>query len=106
MDTDKNNALFLHNNHFCLIWKSQGVSFNQAVEELKDNFEIADNYITEENVNSYFNYEFTRIKIDSHLTIFIVYEFETHNRDKARPYKMTFFRISKIAGGYNCDLTA
>ena len=28
--TDRNNAFFLHNNHFCLIWKSAGVSFNQA----------------------------------------------------------------------------
>ena len=41
--TEKNNALFLYNNHFCLIWKSEGVSFNQAIKELKDNFKIVDN---------------------------------------------------------------
>ena len=35
--TDRNNALFLYNNHFCLIWKSEGVTFNQAIKELKDN---------------------------------------------------------------------
>ena len=34
--TDRNNALYLYKNHFCLIWKSQGVSFNQAVQELKN----------------------------------------------------------------------
>ena len=28
--TDRNKALFLHNNHFCLIGKSEGVSFNQV----------------------------------------------------------------------------
>ena len=28
--TDRNIALFLNNNHSCLIWKTQGVSFNQA----------------------------------------------------------------------------
>ena len=34
--TIRNSALFLHNNHFCLIWKSENVSFNQAITELKD----------------------------------------------------------------------
>ena len=34
---ERNKALFLHNNHFCSIWKSGGVSFNQAVKELKVN---------------------------------------------------------------------
>ena len=57
--TNRDSALYLYNNHFCLIWKSQGVSFNQAIRELEDNFKIVDNYITEENVNSHFKYEFT-----------------------------------------------
>ena len=26
-------ASFLHNNHFCLFWKSEDVSFGQAIEE-------------------------------------------------------------------------
>ena len=55
--TQKNNSLFLYNNHFCLIWKSECVSFNLAIEELKENFKIVDNFITEENVNSHFKYE-------------------------------------------------
>ena len=52
--TDRSNALFLHNIHFCLIWKSEGVSLIKAFKELKDNFKIVDNYITEENVKSHF----------------------------------------------------
>ena len=55
---DRNNAMFLHNNHFCIIWNSEYVSFNQAIPELRDNFKIVDIYITEENVNSHFKYEF------------------------------------------------
>ena len=43
--TDRNHDLFLHSNRFCLIWKSEGVSFNQAIKELKDNFKIVGNYI-------------------------------------------------------------
>ena len=33
---NRDNALFLYNNHICLIWKSEGVSFNQTIRELKD----------------------------------------------------------------------
>ena len=101
--TGRNNALFLHNTHFCLIWKLEGVSFNQAVKELEDTFKIVENYITDENVNSHFKYEFIPKKKDSHLTIFIVYDLETHNTDRARPYNMTFYRLSKIAGRYERD---
>ena len=47
--TNRNSALYLYINHFCLIWKSQNVSFIQAIQELKNNFKIVVNYITEKN---------------------------------------------------------
>ena len=103
--TNRDSALYFYNNHFCLIWKSRGVSFNQAIQELKDNFKIVDIYITEENVKSHFKYEFIPKKIESHLTNFIVYDLETHNTDRARPYVFYFYRLSKLAGRYNRDLT-
>ena len=96
---------FLYNIHFCLICKSQGVSFNQVVQELKDNFKMVDSFITEGNVNSHFKYEFIPKKIESHLTNFIVYDLQTHNTDRARPYCISFYRLSKLAGRYNQDLT-
>ena len=103
--TIRDNALFLYKNHFCLVWKPEGVSFNQAIKELKDNFKIVDIYITEENVNSHLKYEFIPEKIESHLTNFFVYDIETHNTDGARPYDMTFYRLSKISGRYERDPT-
>ena len=101
----RDSALYLFNIHFGLIWKSEGISFKDAIKELKDNFKIVDNYITEENVNSHFKYEFTAKKIESHLTNVIVYDLETHNTDRATPYNMTFYRLSKIAGRYDRDPT-
>ena len=89
--TNRHSALYLYNNHFCLIWKSQGKNFKHAIQELKDNFKTVDNYITEENVNAHFKYEYVPKKIESHLTNFNVYDLETHNTDRARPYNMTFF---------------
>ena len=102
---ERNKALYSHNNHLCLIWKSEGVSFNQVFTELKNNFKSVDNYTTEENVNSLFKYDFSPQKIESHLTNFIVYDLETHNTDRARPYNMTLYRLSKKAGRYERDPT-
>ena len=103
--TNRDSAPFLFNNHFCVIWKSENVSFKQAIREIDDNFKVVDNYITDENVNSYFKYEFIPKKIDSHLTNFIVYDIETYSTDRARPYNMTFYRLSKIAGRYERNPT-
>ena len=103
--TTKDSALYLYNNHFCLKWKSENVSFNKAINELKANFKIVDNFITEENVISHLKYEIMPKKIESHLTNFIVYDPETHNTDRARPYVFCFYRLSKLAGRYNRDLT-
>ena len=102
--TNRDSALFLFNNHF-FIWKSEGVNFNRAIKELKDNFKKVANYITEENVNSHFKYEFTPKKIQSHLTNFVVYHLETHNTDRPKPYNVNFYRLSKIAGRYQRDPT-
>ena len=88
--SERNIALFLHNNHFCLIWKSQGVHFNKTLEKLERNFKTLDIYITAENVNSQFKYDFIPKKIDFHLTNFLVYDLETQNTDRARPYCISF----------------
>ena len=99
--TNRNSALYIYNNHFCLIWKSEGVGFNQAIKELKDNLKIVENYITEENVKSHFEYIYKPKKIESHLTNFIVYDLETHETNRARPDVFCLYRLSKLAGRYN-----
>ena len=95
---DRENSLFLYNNQFCLIMESAGVSFNQALKELKDNFKTVDNYITEEYINSHFKYGIIPEKIESHLTNFITYDLETHYTYRARPYVFCFYRLTKLAG--------
>ena len=61
----RNIGLYFYNNHFCLIWKSEVVSFNDVIKnESKNNFKIVDNYITEENVNSRFEYIYTPKKLN------------------------------------------
>ena len=45
--TERNISLFISCNHFCLIWKSNGITFNQAIEEEKLNFGVVDNVISD-----------------------------------------------------------
>ena len=39
------------------------------------------------------------------MTNFIVYDLKTHNTNRIRPYCISFYRLSKIAGRHNRDLT-
>ena len=47
--------------------------------------------MTEENVYSHFKNEYTPKKIESYLTNCIVYDAETHNTDRARPYCISVY---------------
>ena len=60
--TKRDIPLFVYNNHFCLIWKSDGVSFNQAIKELKDNFKVVDNVISDKHVENFIKYEYNAKK--------------------------------------------
>ena len=55
--TQRNTSLFIYNYQFCLIWKSDGISFEKARTELKDNFKVVDNVISDEHAKSFIKYE-------------------------------------------------
>ena len=50
--TRGNTALKKQKNHFCLLWKSDGVSFDKAIKELKDKFKVIDNIISHKHVRA------------------------------------------------------
>ena len=49
--TQRNTAIKKHDNHFCLIWRTDGISFDRAMKELKDNFKV----ISDKHVRNYNN---------------------------------------------------
>ena len=55
--TERNIALETHNNQYCLIWKSRGISFHHAIKELKDNSEVVDSVISDKRVKSFVNFD-------------------------------------------------
>ena len=52
-----NTALKLNNFHFCVNWKSDGISFIQAIEELKQYFKTVNNVLSDKHNKSFINFE-------------------------------------------------
>ena len=104
--TQRDTALKIHNNHFCLIWKSDRISFNQVIEnEVKPNFKIVDNVISDKHVKGLIKYEYNPKKVKSPLTNIVVYDLETFNKIKAVPYCSCIYKLSKISGKYHRDIS-
>ena len=103
--TERNTALRIHENHFCLIWKSDGISFDKAIKELKDNYKVIDNVISDKHVKSFIKYEYKRKKVQSQLTNMVVYDIETFNTDRTVPCANCIHRLSKLSGKYNRDIS-
>ena len=97
--------MFINSNHFCLIWRSNGFSFSQAIEELKNNFKDFDNVKSDKHVNSFIKYEHKPKKVQSTLTNIIVYDLETFNKTRAVPYCSCIYKLSKISVKYHRDIS-
>ena len=104
--TQRNTALKIHENHFCLIWKSENIIFNQLIEdELKPKFKVGDNVIYDKHVKSFIKYEYNPKKVKSPLTNKVVYDLETFNKIRAVPYSSCIYKLSKISGKYHRDIS-
>ena len=102
----RNTALKIHNNHFCLIWKSDNISFNQVIEnELKLNFKVVNNVVSDKHVKGFIKYEDNPKKVKSPLTNIVVYYLETFNKIRVVPYCSCIYKLSKLSGKYNRDIS-
>ena len=103
--TQRDTALKIHENHFCLIWKSDGISFEKAIKKLKYDFKVVDNVISDKHVKSFFKYEYNPKKVKSPLTNIVVYDLETFNKIRPVPYCSCIYKLSKISGKDNRDIS-
>ena len=103
--TQRNASLFLYIIHFCLIGKSNGISFDKAIKELKDNFKVVDNVISDKHVKGFIKYEYNPKKVKSPLTNIVVYDLETFNKIRAVPYCSCIYKLSIISGKYHQDIS-
>ena len=56
--TQRNTTLKIHETHLCLIWKSDGISFDKTIKEIKDNFKVVHNIISDKPDESFVKYEY------------------------------------------------
>ena len=89
----------------CSFWKSQGVSFSKAIEDLKLNFKIVDNVIPDKHVEIFIKYESKPEKVQSQSTNLVVYDLETFITVRDVIYSICNKNLSKISGTYNRDIT-
>ena len=101
----RNTTVKINENHFCLIWKSDGISFDKAIKELKYNFKVVDNVVSDKHGKSYIKYEYNPKKVISPLTNIVVYDLETFNKIRAVPYSSYIYKLSKISGIYHRDIS-
>ena len=66
----------MYNNPCCSFRKSNDISFNKAVEELKLIFKIVDNVMFDKHGKSFGNFEYKPKKVQLQLTNMIVYVIE------------------------------
>ena len=76
----------MYQTHFCLIWNSNAIKFNKAIEKLKPNFEVIDIVLSDKHVKSYIECEYKPEKVQCHLPNMIVYDRETFKTIKCVPY--------------------
>ena len=95
--TEKNIAVFLYKNSFCLIWKSNGISFKKAIEELKLNFKVFYNVNCDKHGKLFEKLEYKLKKVQPQLTKMIVYDKETFNTVKLAPYANCIYRLIKLS---------
>ena len=97
--TQRNISLFIYNDHFCSIRKSNGIGFNQGIEdESKPNFKVVDNVVSDKLIKNFLRYYYKPKKIQSPLTNIIAYDLETFNKIKAVPYCSCLYKLSKTSG--------
>ena len=74
--TEGNISMFIYNNHFCIFWESNNISFNQAIEELNVNYKVIDNVISDNHFESFIENEYKPEKIQSPLTNIDAYDLD------------------------------
>ena len=90
---ERRKCLYLHKNHICVIW---GDSLKKAVKEVEANFKFINTEVSELNVHNFKEYKFNPRKVANQVTNVCLYDIETFNRDRAVPYAVGYFPVSKM----------
>ena len=105
--TERSKCLYLHKQHYCVIWKNtDNDSLINAAKEVEDNFQYIRNRINNNNLKNVIKYSFPFKEKHSELDNVFIFDIETANvDDKAIPYGIGLFDLSRLKYRYKKDLT-
>ena len=66
---------------------------------------VISNVISDTHVKSFIKYEYDPKNVQSPLTVIVVFDLETYNEDRTVPYCSCMYKLSKISGKYNQNIT-
>ena len=95
--TEQRICLFIHENHFCVVWKTEQATFTDAIKESEKKFEYHSNHITDNILKQVVEYKFPIS--DAKDCLFAVFSFDLENVNV--PYQE--FCETYAAGGYHLD---
>ena len=103
----KNICVYIHKNHYCVIWKkNRKDSLLNGVDEIDKNFKYIKNKINEDNLKQRIRYRFPKYgKIDQLENVF-VFDLETQNDlEFAEAYAAGLYDVNRLRECWHRDLT-
>ena len=101
-------CLIIHENHFCVIWKTKNTTFTDAITELVDNFKYEANQISDNILKQVQEYKFPISKEKDCLYAVFAFDLETANVDYKQncvPYAAGCYHLNRLKGCYNGNLS-
>ena len=103
----KNICVYIHKNHYCVIWKkNRKDSLLNGVDEIDKNFKYIKNKINENNLKQRIRYRFPKYEPIDQLENVFVFDLETHNDQKfAEAYAAGLYDVNRLHDKWDRDLT-
>ena len=103
----KNICVYIHKNHYCVIWKkNRRDSLLNGVNEIDKNFKYIKNKINENNLKQRIRYRFPKHETIDQLENVFVFDLETHNdQEFAEAYAAGLYDVNRLHDKWDRDLT-
>ena len=103
----KNICVYIHKNHYCVIWKkNRKDSLLNGVDEIDKNFKYIKNKINENNLKQRIRYRFPKYEPIDQLENVFVFDLETHNdQEFAEAYAAGLYDVNRLHDKWDRDLT-
>ena len=106
--TERRLCLIIHENHFCVIWKSKNTTFTDALKELEDNYKYKANQISDNILKQVQEYKFPISNEKDCLYAVFAFDLETANVDYKQycvPYAAGCYHLNRLKKCYNGNLS-